>query len=213
MSRRSVLLTRPQRSQEPNLGVVQGVDVSRYQGDIRPWLETWTAWGIEHVVVQLQTVPSGYEALAIDQLQVAHAVGLTCGGYIWAHWEWEPAACVAASLDVARAAGVPLGTIWLDAEDPVPAGGAAVWLQDACRVVEAAGFRAGVYTGRYWWRDNTGDSDALSDHPLWVANYDGNPSLDSQPLFGSWPRELLAGKQWTSDPLDRDTFATWVTRP
>lgn len=196
-----------------NTGPVQAVDVSNFQPDIRPWLEQWTAWGIEHVVVRLSTESLSHQQIAIDQLEVAHAVGLSCSGYIWCYFGMDPGACVAEALGLARGSGVPLSFIWLDAEDEPGPVDPVAWLRGAADEVRRKGYRVGIYSAAWWWSSRAGGSDGCADLPLWCAQYDNDPRLESVGLFGSWPRELVAGKQWTSDPIDRDTFARWVTQP
>lgn len=192
---------------------VQGIDISNWNGDIRGSLEQWTGWGVEHVCVRLSTESANHRAIAIDQLQVAHAVGLTVSGYCWAYFGMNPGACVAASLDVARASGVPLSFIWLDAEDEPGGVDPVAWLRAAADEVAQLGWRVGVYSAAWWWNSRAGGSEGCSDLPLWAAAYDDDPNLESVGLFGGWARESLAGKQWSGDPIDRDTFARWVTEP
>ena len=39
------------------------------------------------------------------------------------------------------------------------------------RVQDATGRQVIIYTGKYFWQDNVGASDAFVDHPLWVPQY------------------------------------------
>lgn len=41
-----------------------------------------------------------------------------------------------------------------------------------------------IYTGAYFWNDNTGGSSALAQHPLWVAAYSASPPVTKG--WGAW---------------------------
>jgi GH25 family lysozyme M1 (1,4-beta-N-acetylmuramidase) len=199
-------------SPPPNTGPpVHGVDISNYQADVTLLLPTLTAWNVEHVVVRLSTESEDRRQTAIRQLQILSHVGFTVSGYVWAYFWASPMAHIDAALSVADAAGVPLTMIWFDCEDDDSASPVSVstWLDQAVWAVQSHDYRAGIYTGRYWWRDHAGDTDRFSHLPLWLANYDEVPELTSSVMpFAGWNE--LAGKQYTSTPLDRDIFAAFV---
>lgn len=60
-----------------------------------------------------------------------------------------------------------------------------------------------IYTGRWWWVDHFGDSQAFKDIPLWAAQYKPLPDratnlLDEVKLYGGWTRDKLVGWQYTN---------------
>lgn len=186
---------------------VQGVDISNYQDDVTVLLPTLTEWNVEHVVVRLSTESEGRRQIAIRQLQILKNVGFSVSGYIWSYFWTQPLAHVQDALSVADASGIDLSMIWFDCEDDDGANAITVpiWLDAAVQAVQASGRRAGIYTGRYWWRDHAGDSQDFSSLPLWLASYDNVPDLSTPLLpFAGWTE--LAGKQYWSLPIDRDIF-------
>ncbi len=59
----------------------------------------------------------------------------------------------------------------------------------ACDPVRRDGLRPVVYTSRRYWRAMVGDSRECSDLPLWAAQYDGDPGIDTVIPFGAWTIE------------------------
>lgn len=178
------------------------IDVSNYQGfnitDLI--LEHKPA----HIVVRLSTESDQHREIARQQLSTARLMGCTVAGYIWAYWDLDAALHVADALSVAGDA--PLTHVWLDCEDEADAAKFTTipWIRQAVAEIEGRGLRAGIYTGRYFWRDRVGDATEFNTLPLWLASYDGRPQLASNLLpFGGWTR--VAGHQWSGDP-DRSVF-------
>lgn len=62
--------------------------------------------------------------------------------------------------------------------------------------VRQYGYQPGIYTAAWWWKPGAGDSHEWSDLPLWVANYDGDPTM-YEAGFGGWG--LPAMKQYVGD--------------
>lgn len=109
-------------------------------------------------------------------------------------------------------------TIWMDCEEdankvgwnnaPTPSQDeriAALWRVKR-DIIEIAGYRAGVYAGTYWWRDNMGNTAAFADCPWWLPAYgkDGYPRAPITPEdWAIMPGALafhpeLAAHQFTS---------------
>lgn len=146
-----------------------------------------------------------------DQIDSALANGCTVGGYVWAYPWADPKATAQAGLDVARAAGVRIPVLWVDCETYNDQAGADLaWLLALAAESERLGFLAGIYSAAWYWERYMENTTALADLPLWVADYRPGTSLDNTPLFGGWQR--ADGLQWSSSPVDRDTFLESVTR-
>jgi GH25 family lysozyme M1 (1,4-beta-N-acetylmuramidase) len=195
----------------PNDAPVQAVDISNYQNDMDALMAMLVDWQIEHVVVRLSTESAYNRQIAIDQLRILYHAGFSVSGYIWCYFWAGPRLHTQDALNAADRAGVPLSMVWFDCEDDDGADPVTVptWLNSAVQAVQASGRRAGIYTGRYWWRTKAGDTEDLSNLPLWLASYDANPSLQSPLMpFAGWTE--LAGKQYWDKPLDRDVFSSSV---
>jgi len=147
--------------------------------------------------------------LARQQIRDARAFGASVSGYVWAYWGVDALEHINSALDVAPP-GSNLKMIWIDCEDDAGAAPGTVgpWLVTAREIIEARGYRMGIYTGRYWWQDKTGNSEVFADLPLWLADYDNVDTLEMRYPFGGWT--TLAGKQYTSDPIDLDVFSSTV---
>ena len=101
--------------------------------------------------------------------------------------------------------------LWLDAETGFEMDGALEVdairrLYERCR---ERGLESGLYTGRWWWQPNTGDSAALADVPLWYASYDGRPEDTwRQDRFGGWQtfhtKQYMGSNSWCGVHCDRD---------
>jgi GH25 family lysozyme M1 (1,4-beta-N-acetylmuramidase) len=186
---------------------VDGIDVSNYQPNIQ---EVLVQFDPDHVVVRLSTERYSMTTIAQDQIAATLAYGASVSGYVWAYWNIPALEQIRAALEVILP-GTGLTMIWIDCEDDDGADPARVvaWLEVARGVIESAGYRMGIYTGRYWWQDRAGNSDQFADLPLWLADYDGNADLVLRHPFGGWT--TLAGKQYTSEPIDLDVFSSEVT--
>lgn len=81
------------------------------------------------------------------------------------------------------------------------------WLDSAFARLDQLGISSGIYTGAWFWRDYVGDSQRFKDRKLWYSNYDTAPNFDAWPWqrFGGW--EQPTGKQWSSEPVDRNVFS------
>ncbi len=193
--------------------LLRGIDVSNYQPpDLAGLIRQYQA---EHVVVRLSTESRQHRGIATAQLCSALDRGCTVSGYVWCYWDADPRQHVADALDVLTEAGLgprEVGVIWLDVEDteslPLARCSVDEWLREAVATVEAAGYRPGIYTGQWFWQTRVrGDFSWL---PLWAAQYDGIPTLESVTLFGGWNQEMLWGKQYSADEIDLDVFSELV---
>ena len=199
----------------PPGGLIRGIDVSNYQPpDLAGLIQRYQA---EHVVVRLSTESDRHREVARAQSRSALGNGCTVSGYVWCYWDLEPRGHVADALEVLREAGLGPGDlemVWLDVEDlqslPLARCSVEEWLQEAVSVIEAAGYKAGIYTGQWFWQPRVRGS--FAHLPLWAAQYDGQPTLDSVRLFGGWTIEMVWGKQYSEDEIDLNVFSELVAR-
>jgi len=106
---------------------------------------------------------------------------------------------------IAIATRYGIGTVWVDAEidawqigvdvPPSNASQRVAQLQGQLDKVTAADKRAGIYTAKWWWNDNTGHSTAFARYPLWHAIYTNGPR--PTPGFGGWAKAEI--HQYTSE--------------
>jgi len=124
------------------------------------------------------------------------------------------------AIDLARQFGV--GRVWLDCEIDATAIGftdavtptqasRVAEIRECVRLVEAAGLQAGIYSGAWWWPENTGNSTEFAHLPLWHAAYFLDGVKVRSVNYGGWTE--CAINQWTSS-LDicgrkRDANHVW----
>lgn len=162
--------------------------------------------------VELQGIGARF---SLAHANTARAVGCSVGGYGWLYAGIDGAKQVTDFLDTAAFADIPLGAhnpLWLDCET-YEADGSNPGLNVISQAVAACrdrGIAVGIYTGKFWWRDHTGDSTAFKDLPLWQANYNGIQALEA-PGFGGWTEQ--AGHQWIGAPIDRSVFRSEFASP
>ena len=193
---------------------MRGIDVSNYQpADLAGVIRQYEA---EHVVVRLSTESQRHRDIARAQLHSALGNGCTVSGYVWCYWDLEPRGHVADALEVLSEAGLgprQVRMVWLDVEDTesltLARYSIGEWLREAVRTVQESGYVAGIYTARWFWRQHARDVDCHH-LPLWAAQYDGVPTLDSVQLFGGWDRQMVWGKQYSADEIDLDVFSELV---
>lgn len=92
---------------------------------------------------------------------------------------------------LAELEGRVIGKLWLDCEDPVPAGMAqmTVIAHISAAAVACEGIvNSGIYTRKDWWVMATGDSSLFSSYPLWNAtNRHGADYVPpAAPGYGGW---------------------------
>lgn len=159
-----------------------------------------------HVVVRLSTETTRHREIAVKQLRSAVANGCTTSGYIWCYFDEDPVRVVRESLHVVTAAAVPISMVWLDVEDELSVANASMsvetWLWSALRALWPR--RVGIYTARWFWERHV--REPFNFVPLWAAQYDHQPTLESVELFGGWPRELVWGHQYSADEIDLNVF-------
>jgi hypothetical protein len=184
--------------------LVRGMDVSNYQpANITGLIQQHKP---EYVVVRLSTEDTDKRAIAHYQLEWTWDCDCPVSGYIWCYWGLDPEYHVRDALSILKTVGMApdeAKVIWLDAEDP-PSGDVVAWLRTAIKTIQDAGYRAGIYTGKWWWDQHLPNVTEFAHVPLWVAQYDCVALLDDVELFGGWTR--AHGKQFSADGIDLDVF-------
>lgn len=194
--------------------LVQAIDVSSHQdrdltGIIRQYQPS-------HVVVKCyQTVERKFQQCTLDQMASAQANGCSVGGYVWLYGGLDPAQQVADAIAISQAAGVTLPILWLDLETYHEADGSTTWpsYEETVAAVEACerqGMRAGLYTGNWfvegYWGGHVG---LLAQYPVWLADYNGVPDLNTPSPY--WAADKILGHQYQGNPIDLNVFDPSVT--
>lgn len=122
-----------------------------------------------------------------QQAGVALDAGLVLDGYRWLNLS-EP---IVPQMDNAFASmGQYLDRVrmwWIDAEDTTTQNMSPAEVLDA--IGDAVDYcdqrqaRVGIYTGSWWWKPKTGDSDMFADRPLWNAYY---AATEGSLPYGGW---------------------------
>lgn len=83
---------------------------------------------------------------------------------------------------------------WIDCEDTTMPGMGPMQvvkaIQEAVEFCEEADVRHGIYSGKWWWVPQTGNSEKFSHLPLWNAYFDGDPDEDGMP-YGGWEHSAI----------------------
>lgn len=69
-------------------------------------------------------------------------------------------------------------------------------IRAAVQAARDSGYAPGIYTAPWWWIPGASNSTEWSDLPLWHANYDGNPEIESV-AYGGWGTPAM--KQYAAD--------------
>lgn len=178
-----------------------GVDVSYYNEDI-DWRAV-AAQGLDFAIIRLGGRGWGAGTLyedtrAAQYLHNARAAGLRLGVYFYSTACTESEAAEEARTVLSALGGMTLELpVFIDVEESgeYPEGRAdrlsraeRTRLADAfCRVIEDAGYEAGVYSGHYYYNSAL-YPDMLGDRTLWLANYSlsRNNRVPSFPGYTIW---------------------------
>ncbi len=174
-------------------------DCSNFTDDnIEQLMAQWYAEGDR--LVLLQAFPPTHRNYPEQQRQIRAAVaqGMVWDAYIYdylASPEWRDAALAGLSGHSPR-------LIWLDEEQDGLAWHISLTVNaiaSSAAAVLLAGYRVGIYTGKWWWEDETGDSKDFAHLPLWDADYDGKQHTEvSWEPYGGWTERAIkqfAGSQ------------------
>lgn len=166
-----------------------GVDISEGADLTDETLLSWCAAGVRRVYVQYSSKLSEY-LTQLESFNYRWQQHLVTDVYVYEYfpfspWFQTPEMRVRAALAACR--GHAVRRVWLDVEDPndsAPPDVVVAALWRCIALVEAAGYKAGIYTGYYTWKAHTGDSVAFAAYPLWHADYLGEapvPDMSRRP--------------------------------
>ena len=178
--------------------IVKAVDVASYQP--RDLSAIISEHQPQHCIIHLyhdqESPPFAHSAA---QVQSALDNGCTVGGYCFLYPGTDMVRMVNSVADRCASIGLVLPILWLDVEsfngqDITPGDLAA-----AVSHSDALGIPTGIYTSREMWR-RIGSPTGFQGLPLWAAQYDGQPTLESLLPVPNLP--LAVAHQYRGDPLD-----------
>ena len=154
----------------------QGIDVSRWQGDIN-WGKV--AKAKDFAIIRCTSGKSN----ALDSKYPANIKGATAQGLPVGVYRYGYATTVAAAkaeaaavLDAIDGYDMPCG-VWYDVEDAsqrkLKGATLTAIIKAFCEAITAGGYQAGIYCNQDWY-DNVLDTDALAEYPFWIARYGSN---------------------------------------
>ena len=172
-----------------------GIDVSVYQKEI-DWKKV-AADGVEFAIIRCGYRGCTQGGLIEDSrfkenIEGAKAAGIGVGVYFFTQAVNEMEAVEEASMVVALVRDYKLEyPVFLDVEgaggngraDRLTARQRTDIIKAFCETIESEGLNAGIYSGRYWFRDNMID-DELKDYVHWLAEYRANPLYTGK--FSIW---------------------------
>lgn len=170
-----------------------GVDFSQYGGALAPsTVECWKQSGVKFSVVQYSERMGQH----LDALTAAG--GIDIEAYVYLYWGKDPWGQTpqTRTRNALAKAGNRISRLWLDAEDsthPYDEG----QLAECVEICNELGMATGIYTGRWWWVPQTGDSRAFMHLPLWHAEYTA-PNFDAFQSYGGWQRPAIWQYQGTT---------------
>lgn len=170
--------------------------MSNYTDTLTPQsLQSWRdLFDVGLVIVQAIDPPAGYpHGVTRDQIESCAAAGMPTDVYLYLWTQSNVEADMRAKLALLVGLENHVGRLWLDAEDTTGASVDArvTAMRQAFAVLDgwclAHGKpRAGVYSGRWWWRSYVGDTDEFSDRELWTSEYDGIEDASVFTPYGGW---------------------------
>lgn len=179
-----------------------GPDFSNYGGQLRP--EVIACWKAHAPPITLAIAGTQNRAITRQQLAVCRDGGLRLEAYAFLYPDLKRFGPMTHQVEQAAltVCGFRVERFWLDFEDPPPQYGA--WpppaatvglIAEAVEATAAAHLQPGIYTGRPFWVDRTGNSTAFAHLPLLHADYgpflhpydfDNLPDLDAWRPYGGF---------------------------
>jgi hypothetical protein len=167
------------------------VDISNYTVNFNA--EALAEAGVKRVVVQLVNERTLSHR---DQIPALIAAGIEVEAYVY-QWFSGGESFIRQRMNWALdelAAYPAVKRVWLDCEqgegdDPPYGGGTETveMIQAAVSMCGERGYEVGIYTAKWWMDRFLHEYDGFSYLPLWVAEYDGQQSLDFTP-FNGWSK-------------------------
>jgi lysozyme len=192
--------------------VVEGIDVSKYQGTI-DWSQVKAA-GIEFAYIRVSDGSDGVPPVDPEfppNWTGARAAGVLRGAYQFFRENEDPSAQADLLLDTMGPLDDDDLPAAIDVESLDHQTGATIvanvkaWMD---RVEAGSGKKPIIYTGRPFWDDNTGSSTAVSDHTLWIPHwYVSCPSISvAWSTWGFWQYSSTGRVDGITGDVDRDRW-------
>ena len=197
---------------------LDGVDVSRYQGDIN-WSEVAND-GVDYAIVRV-----GYRGYDVGQMVVdscfdanmkgAIAAGLDVGVYFFTQAITEEEAIEEAKLTISKLKNYNVTMpVYIDIEDISSTGRMetaklsiakrTAIVEAFCNTIEEAGYEAGIYASKSYFLNNL-DPDYLSTkYKIWLAHY--TTQTDYKGDYHAWQYSSTGVVKGISTPTDRDVM-------
>ena len=192
-----------------------GIDVASHQHVHAP--VNWIAARAPHSFAYVKASEGvGYaNPHYVTDANISRGVGLAVGAYHYARPSLEPG-------DAVREAGYFLATQSLAPGRKLPpaldieeSGGLSVsqlqdWVRDFVRTVDAAtGRKTMIYTYPAFWASAMGNTSEFSDHPLWIADYNGGNAPWVPGGWDTWTFWQTSGtgsSAGVTGPVDTNVF-------
>lgn len=195
----------------PTTRLLKAIDVSSNNGyDIGPLITRYTPDLV--IVKAYQSIELGGKGgdYTIAHARTAQSKGCAVAFYVWLYAGVNGGDQVRYALaTIAQTAMQPKSLIldcesYTDGSDP-----SAAVIGSAVGEVEHARLQPWIYTGAWWWNAHTmqGSTD-FGQYPLWAAQYDGIPTLESVKPFGGWNTSTIKGKQYQGNPVDLSVISS-----
>jgi lysozyme len=187
--------------------VLEGIDVSYYQGDI-----DWSAVAGDGVEFAISRVNHGgfFDPEFDTNWAESRNAGLLRGAYQYFDPGGDPVAQATTLIEALGSLepGDLPPVIDVESTDGLSptaiSANVATWID---MVEGALGRKPVIYTGSYFWNDNV-VSDAFADHPLWIAHYTtGCPNLPTVwPNWAFWQYTSSGSVAGIGGNVDRNLF-------
>lgn len=190
--------------------LIKTVDCSSHNQRSLTMLAQWVAQGAQALIVH--SYHSGEQASLAqttrEWISLARQAGIWAFPYVWLFRSMDPARQTREAIELFRDSDMPPSLIALDCEtyghgssfDPGPT---AEQILTAAETARGMGVEVILYSGLPWLTDMDGDHEILRGVPAWIANYNGQQTLDVP--APEWVRVI--GHQYTSTPVDWSVFS------
>jgi len=157
---------------------MDGIDVSRFQGTI-DWAAVKATGSVDFVIAKATEGLSLVDDQFARNLSVCKERGIPIGAYHFFHPHSDPKAQADHFLSVVDVDDLDiLPAVDVELSDNVAQAGIVQALSTFIQAIEKKtnGKRMLLYTFYSFWNDTMHGSDAFSGHPLWLAEYNQDPS-------------------------------------
>ena len=190
---------------------IKGIDVSEFQGKI-DW-DKVKADGIKFAILKLGNIydaQSNYKDSKFDtNYKNAKAKGIKVGAYIYNYCNTVDTLKKGLEWAIGKLAGKKLDLpLYLDMEDKDIQGETKETLTNQCnkfaKMIEAAGYRAGVYANLNWLENELNPDDFDKDISVWVAQYNNECQYEGK--YDIWQYSSKGDVNGISGNVDMNYF-------